>query len=48
MSPKLACIGSGKLELRPVWQLWLKQATYFKAHMQKLTRSYGKHNKYRH
>jgi len=42
----VTCIGSGKLELRPGWQLWLKHATDFKAHVRKLTGSYGKHSRY--
>ena len=45
--PAVTCIGSGKLELRPGWQLWLKQATDFKAHIRKMIGSYGKHSRYR-
>jgi hypothetical protein len=45
--PAVTCLGSGKLELRPGWQLWLKQATDFKAHIRKLTGSYGENGRYR-
>ncbi len=45
--PEAVCIGSGKLELRPGWQLWLKQVTDYKAHMRRIQKSYGRNDRYR-
>jgi len=32
----IACVGSGKLELRPTWQQWLRRATDYKTFKRKL------------
>lgn len=45
--PSVTCVGSGKLELRPEWQLWLKRVTDIKAHMRRFRGTHGKHDKYR-
>jgi len=34
--PRIACVGSGKIELKPKWRQWLKRATDFKAFKRKL------------
>lgn len=34
-SEKTACAGSGKIDLKPKWQVWLKKATDFRAWMKK-------------
>jgi cellulose synthase/poly-beta-1,6-N-acetylglucosamine synthase-like glycosyltransferase len=34
--PKIACVGAGKVEMTPVWELWLKKMTDFKTLGRKL------------
>jgi hypothetical protein len=45
--PAVACVGSGKLELRPEWQLWLNRVTDMKSHVRKVRGTDSKSDKYR-
>jgi cellulose synthase/poly-beta-1,6-N-acetylglucosamine synthase-like glycosyltransferase len=38
-NPQVACVGAGKVELTPTWQIWLKKATDFKTLIRKLLRT---------
>lgn len=43
----IACVGSGKIELTPLWRQWLKAATDFRTFKRKLLREPDLHGKYR-
>lgn len=45
--PRTACVGSGKLELRPLWQQRLHDAFDFQTHFRKLFRTSDPMGKYR-
>ncbi|MBN2138810.1 MAG: glycosyltransferase [Sedimentisphaerales bacterium] len=44
---RLACVGSGKLELTPRWRVWLKRATDWRTFKRKLLRTPDPTGKYR-
>jgi len=43
----IACVGSGKIELTPLWQQWLKKAADFRTFKRNLLRQPDPHEKYR-
>jgi GT2 family glycosyltransferase len=43
----IACVGSGKIELTPLWQQWLKKATDFRTFKRNLLNEPDPHGKYR-
>lgn len=45
--PRTACVGSGKLELRPQWQRWLHDAVDYKMHFRRVFRIPDPTGKYR-
>jgi glycosyltransferase involved in cell wall biosynthesis len=45
--PAITCVGSGKIELTPIWQQWLKQATDFRTFKRKILKQADPNGKYR-
>lgn len=45
--PQTACVGSGKLELRPLWQQWLHDIFDFRMHVRRLFRAPDPMGRYR-